>query len=79
MAWKEFLYNMLDMAEKGNTVRILNDKNTAQIEAAKEVVIYTTADKDEATAWCDEMYANGYSVSISYDSEHNVFVCIAER
>lgn len=79
MAWKDFLYNMLDMAENGSTIRIVNNNNVAQSSSTKEVVIYTTSDKDAAVAWCDAMYANGYTVQMNYDYTNNVFVCIAEK
>jgi hypothetical protein len=79
MAWKEFLYSLLDMAENGSEVRVMNDDNTAQCEAAKEVVIFTTSDKEEAMDWCSKMHSDGYDVSISYDSVNHVFVCIAEK
>lgn len=77
--WHLFLYSMLDLAEQGYTVRIYGNGNVTQCGITKEIVTYTTADKDDAEAWCDTMYNNGYSVSMVYDSVNNVFVCTAER
>jgi hypothetical protein len=77
--WHMFLYSMLDLAEQGYTVRIYSNGNETQCGLSKEVVTYTTADKDDAEAWCNTMHSNGYSVSMVYDSVNNVFVCTAER
>lgn len=78
-AWQEFLYRMLDMAEMGYDIRIFREDNSSRMATNKEVVVYTTADKNEAAAWCTTMYNNGYVVSMYYDSVNGVFVCIAER
>ncbi|MBP5536092.1 MAG: hypothetical protein J6X62_04790 [Bacteroidales bacterium] len=75
-AWNDFLYRMLALAERGYTVRILNESRTSQVSASKEVVTYTTTDKD-AAAWCNNMYSLGYEVSLSYDPETGVYTCIA--
>ena len=60
-------------------VTVSTGNGTTQQGIAKEVVTYTTADKDDAMAWCDNMLNNGYDVTMYYDSVNNVFVCIAER
>lgn len=78
-AWNDFLRSMLDMAEQGYTVTVSTGNGTTQQGIAKEVVTYTTADKNDAMAWCDNMLNNGYDVTMYYDSVNNVFVCIAER
>lgn len=76
-AWNDFLYRMMALAERGYTVRILNGNRTSQVSVSKEVVTYTTTDKDAAAAWCNNMYSLGYEVSLSYDPETGVYTCIA--
>lgn len=78
-AWNDFLRSMLDLAERGCTVTIITSNGTSQQGIAKEVITYTTADKNEAAAWCDNMHNNGYDVTMVYDSVNGVFICIAER
>ncbi len=78
-AWNDFLRSMLDMAEHGCTVTVSAGNGTTQQGVAKEVVTYTTANKDDAVAWCDNMINNGYAVTMIYDSENGVFICTAER
>lgn len=78
-AWLAFLQRMVALAENGCRVTFGDATNPRQTNATKEVVTYTTADKDAAVAWADNMASNGYVVTIYYDSVNNVFVCIAER
>ena len=78
-AWMAFLQSMVTLAENGYRVTFGNASNVRQANAAKEVVTYTTDDKDEAVAWADSMASNGYTVTIYYDSVHNVFICVAEK
>ena len=37
---------------------------TEQCAATKDVVHYSTTNEDEAIAWAEKMYDNGYKVSI---------------
>ncbi len=78
-AWIAFLQRMVDLAENGYRVTFGDAAITRQANSAKEVVTYTTPDKDKAVAWADTMMSNGYTVSVYYDNVNNVFVCIAER
>lgn len=78
-AWADFLRFMLNLAEQGCTVTVMNSRGTSQQGMAKEIVTYTTADKNDAVAWCDNMINNGYAVTMIYDSENGVFICTAER
>ncbi|MBR3784210.1 MAG: hypothetical protein IKJ78_07115 [Bacteroidales bacterium] len=78
-AWFAFLQRMVCLAEQGYTVTICNVNNPRQENWAKEVVTYTTSDKDAAVSWADDMSAKGYTVVIYYDDTNNVFVCTAEH
>ena len=78
-AWNDFLYRMMALAERGYNIRILNENRTSQASVSKEVVTYTTTDKDAAVTWCNNMHSLGYDVSLSYDPETGVYTCIAVK
>lgn len=78
-AWNVFLYRMMALAERGYTVRILNGNRTSQVSVSKEVVTYTTTDKDAAVAWYSNMLLLGYEVTIIYDEETGIYTCIAVK
>ena len=78
-AWHDFLNRMFALAEEGHTVTFNNENVTSQTVSAKDVVTYTTTNKDEALSWAERMGNDGYVVTIKYDKGTGVYTCIAEK
>lgn len=74
----EFINRMLTIAEEGHTVTFYNESKIRQA-VSKEVVTYSTHDKDDAYRWASEMEGKGYIVTITYDSTTNTFNCTARN
>lgn len=68
---------MAALAKEGHEVFLWNGNMTQS--CTKEVVTFTTADKEEAIAWCDAMFDAGYKVGMTYDENNHVYVCIATK
>lgn len=77
--WHDFLNHMFTLAEEGHMVSFRNVEFTSNTTAAKETVIHTTTNKDEAFAWALKMHSGGYAVSIEYDKEKKIYICYAIR
>jgi hypothetical protein len=75
-SWNQFLERMFVLAEEGHSVSF-RDGNSSQRNASKEVVTYTTKNKDEAIAWANAMVENGYTVYVQYDKDSGVYTCTA--
>lgn len=76
-AWSDFLHRMLALAEEGCEVSVSNENITSRVVATKEVVTYSSSSQEDAYSWCDKMVLSGYTVTITYDKEKNVYNCIA--
>lgn len=77
--WDAFITWMLALAREGREVTFYNPDAMDNTVCTKEVVTYTTSDPDDANAWAKQMADNGYQVKITYDNDHNVYVCIAVK
>lgn len=77
--YSAFVYGLLTLAEQGHEVLFHNAFQASGDAATREVVTYTTGDKDEAHDWACRMEKEGYKVSIKYDAENNEFICVARR
>lgn len=75
--WHDFLDYMFALAEEGHVVSFRNVETASNAMSAKETVTYTTTSKDEAYAWADKMYKDGYAVTIRCDKEKGVYTCCA--
>ena len=72
-----FFDQMIALARQGYTVTV---GRTANLQStAKETVTFTTTDPTEAKQWANDMFNNGYFVTINYDSDHGIYTCIATR
>ncbi len=71
------LERLLALAREGYTVTLLQNNNG--VHSTKEQVIFTTTDPNEAAQWADQMYHQGYEVTISYDKKTGVYTCIAVK
>lgn len=75
--WTAFVIQMVNLAEEGHTVTFSRHK--ASIDVAKEVVTYSTANKQEAYDWAANMTLQGYEVTVSFDNNTGMFNCTAVR
>ena len=73
----DFFRQLFAMAKNGHEVVFYDGGKTEQCFATKDVIHYSTTDEDDALAWADKMYDNGYKVRISFDEENKVFNCVA--
>ena len=78
-AWYDFLQRMLALAEQGYEVTFADENASANASATKEIVRYSTPDRDDAQAWSDSMTAQGYAVTITYDKEKKMYNCVAVK
>ena len=76
-AWHDFLNRMFALVEEGHEVSFRNDETASRIVSAKEVVTYSTKNRDEAFSWAEAMAEDGYSVTISFDKKTGVYTCEA--
>lgn len=74
-AWHDFLNRMFVLAEEGHEVTFRNEETASRIVSAKEVVTYSTKNRDEAFSWAEAMIDEGYSVTISFDKKTGVYTC----
>ena len=75
--WESFVMNMLTLAEEGHAVTFTKYKN--YVNASKEVVTYSTADKQDAYNWAANMASQGYTVTVTFDNNTGLFNCTAIR
>ena len=74
-----FYSYLMALVTGGTHVRVFGNNPTSQAPIAKEVVTFTTTDKNEATLWSKEMALNGYTVDMEYDSKTGVYTCTATK
>lgn len=75
--WSHFLNRMIDLSEEGRIVKFrLSGINTGT-SPLKEVVTFSTSDRDAAYAWVNKMVNDGYEVTLSYDRENQLYHCSA--
>lgn len=78
-AWHDFLNRMFALAEEGYEVSFRNEETALRIVSAKEVVTYSTKNRDEAFSWAEAMIDEGYSVTINFDRKTGVYTCEAVK
>ena len=78
-AWHDFLNRMLALAEEGYKVSFRNEETVSRIVSTKEVVTYTTKEREKAYAWADAMVEEGYTVFISFDNDTGIYTCEAVK
>ena len=77
--WAAFLDRMFALVEEGHTVQFWRNGLRQQYAAAKEVITFTTTDREKAKKWAAEKAAAGYSVTVSFDQQSGIYTCIAYR
>ena len=75
--WSMFFDRMLALAEEGKTVHLWRTRSRSQSEASKEVITFTTKDRKKASVWAEEMTAEGYTVTVTYDHQTGIYTCVA--
>ena len=70
---------MFALAEEGYSVSFRDIESTNVVRCTKEIVTYTSRNKNEAIAWADAMEKDGYEVHISFDSTTGVYTCTAVK
>ena len=65
------------LAEEGHRVSFRNANQERGIK--KDVVTYTTKDRDAAYEWASQMGNDGYEVFINYDKTTGVYTCVASK
>lgn len=78
-AWHDFLNRMFALAEEGHDVTFRNEETASRIVSAKDVVTYSTKNRDEALSWAEAMAYEGYTVTISFDKKTGVYTCEAVK
>ncbi len=76
--WNEFLDWFLKQARNGHRVSIRNAE-VLTTSMSKDVQTFETTSESEALAWCNQMIAEGYEVSIKYDKKTGIYTCTAIR
>lgn len=75
--WDAFMAWMLALTREGREVSFYNPETIDDTVSTKEVVTYKTPSEEDANKWAAHMVANGYSVSIVYDTKSHEYVCTA--
>ena len=76
-SWNRFLDWLITLAEEGHRVSFRNANQERGIK--KDVVTYTTKDRDAAYEWASQMGNDGYEVFINYDKTTGVYTCVASK
>jgi hypothetical protein len=76
--WRAFLDRLFALAEEGYTVSF-RSSTYSSVKSNREVVTYTTIDKEDAKKWAKQKEADGYDVSIEYNVETGIYTCIAVK
>jgi hypothetical protein len=77
--YSAFMLHLMALAREGNIVEIRDANRPANAMSTKEVVTYTTSDEKDAITWSAKMIADGYSVTITYDPNTNIYTCTARN
>ena len=72
----DFVLGLMPYVRDGHVVVLVNDDSNPQ--AKGDVVTFRTASDTAAAAWATEKYLQGYTVTISFDTETSEYVCSAE-
>lgn len=68
---------MFALAEEGHEVSFRNEETASRVVSTKDVVTYSTKDRDKAFAWADAMVEEGYTVTVRFDENTGIYTCYA--
>ena len=77
--YRNFIYEMLTLSEQGHTVAFYKDSDNNRPNCTKDVVHYSTTNKDDAYKWANKMIEDGYRVQVTFDEETGKYNCIAYK
>ena len=78
-AWNDFVRRMVALSKEGHRVSFRVGGFLTTNASAKETVTFTTSDYNEAVTWGNNMGNQGYSVTIVYDKDKDLYICIAVK
>ena len=77
--WAAFFDRMLALAKEGHTIQFWRNGLRQQFASTKEVVTFTTTDKEKARKWASEKTEEGFVVTIMFNQQTGEYTCIAVR
>ena len=77
--WAAFFDRMLALAKEGHTIQFWRNGLRQQFASTKEVVTFTTTDKEKARKWAAEKTEEGFVVTIMFNQQTGEYTCIAVR
>jgi hypothetical protein len=75
-SWHSFLNWMFTLAEEGRQVTFSRTGFINQ-SITKDIVTFSSKDRNTAYEWADMMANDGYSVSVEYNKDTGLYDCIA--
>lgn len=77
--YNAFVMQLIALAREGYEVEFRDGDASSNVMPTKEVVTYTTDDEKDATEWSVRMIKKGYKVTVSFDSNTNLYTCVATK
>lgn len=74
-----FLMRLMALARTGNKVEFSVQNNASHGIALKETLTYSTPNEADAMGWAKEKAGEGYTVSVTFDENEKMYICIAYR
>ena len=78
-AMKTFVDHMVELANHGYTINIVDPNARTNGIESKEVLTYTTKNKDDASTWSAKKINEGFEVTIVQNPKTGEYTCIATR
>lgn len=75
--YDELLASLLSAAQSGCVVKLYNANNRS--DCAKETITYQTPSLSQAQSWAKDKIAEGYNVTVTYDKDQELYICVATR
>lgn len=78
-AWDAFVSRMMNLAQNGHVISMVDEEAADITYAAKEAIVFRTPNQQEAEAWSERMVKDGYTVEVAFDKKNGEFICVATR
>ena len=75
--YDELLASLMSVAKSGSVVKLYNANNRS--DCAKETITYQTPSLSQAQSWAKDKIAEGYNVTVTYDKDQELYICVATR
>ena len=73
-----FIFSLMPYAYNGHTVVFSSEELDAKSIPSKNRVVFRTTSDTVAAAWATEKYLQGYTVTVTFDTTTNEYICSAE-